>query len=103
MRRDGTTAPGSEPWAGAGGAVAAAAHRLRLQGGSLEAVRKGIAAAGRLDWESPAGRNFRLHLLAQERDAARCVELLEEAAVLADALSESLREAEQELLRQAPA
>lgn len=103
MRGDGTTAPGWEPSADPSGTVAAVAQRLRLQAVSLEEIRAGIAAAGRLDWDSPAGHNFRVYLFAQEGEAARCVELLREAAVLADALSESLRAAEQELLRQAAA
>jgi hypothetical protein len=68
----------------AGASAAALAGRLLQQALALEEVQARAAAVGALEWESPAGWNFREYLAERSRTLGSAAELIRRAARLAD-------------------
>jgi hypothetical protein len=64
--------------------------RLLRQARELEEIRHRAAVVAALDWESPAGRNFRQYLAGRASAVGGAAELLEEAARLAAAYAADL-------------
>ncbi|TDK25277.1 hypothetical protein E2F48_08325 [Arthrobacter crusticola] len=58
--------------------------RLLRQARELEDIRHRAAVVAALDWESPAGRNFRQYLAGRAAAVGAAAELLEQAARLAE-------------------
>jgi hypothetical protein len=64
--------------------------RLLRQARELEEIRHRAAAVAALDWESPAGRNFRQYLAGRAAAVGAAAERLELAARLAEAYAAEL-------------
>jgi hypothetical protein len=88
---DGWEVPGGGSCAAA---AAALAGRLLQQALALEEVQARAAAVGALEWESPAGWNFRDYLADRSRDLGSAAELIRRAARLADLHAADLGAAE---------
>ncbi|CAA9250518.1 MAG: hypothetical protein AVDCRST_MAG83-2593 [uncultured Arthrobacter sp.] len=67
--------------------------RLLRQARELEEIRHRAAAVAALDWESPAGRNFRQYLAGRASAVGSAAELLEQAARLAEVYAAELGDA----------
>ncbi|WP_159620520.1 hypothetical protein [Arthrobacter zhaoguopingii] len=64
--------------------------RLLRQARELEEIRHRAAGVAALDWESPAGRNFRQYLAGRASAVGSAAELLEQAARLAEVYATEL-------------
>lgn len=62
-------------------AVRGFAGLLRVQADVVDAARERLRSAVDIDWESPAGRNFRGYLLDRAASLVTAAALLREAAV----------------------
>ncbi|WP_028281239.1 hypothetical protein [Arthrobacter sp. H5] len=94
MGGQGTTAARCETWAQDSQAVAALAYQVRLHSDSVDEICARLVAVAGIDWESPAGRNFRSYLGERRRSMAEVAGLLRLAAVQLDAHSAALYQAE---------
>ncbi|RJU02471.1 hypothetical protein D6T65_07780 [Arthrobacter frigidicola] len=67
--------------------------RLLRQARELEEIRHRAGAVAAVDWESPAGRNFRLYLAGRASAVGSAAELVEQAARLAEVYAAELGDA----------
>ena len=70
------------------------ARRLRLEAEAVEAVRERLRGAMEIDWESPAGRNFRSYLAERAVAVGVTAFGLRDAAVSLDAYGAALSAAD---------
>ncbi|WP_309071021.1 SgrR family transcriptional regulator [Arthrobacter sp.] len=67
------------------------ARQLRVQAEAIDLVLRRLRAAEHLDWESPAGRNFRSFLGERTTSLVVTTARLREAAVSMDAYGSALQ------------
>lgn len=70
------------------------ARQLRLEAEAVEAVREHLRGAVEIDWESPAGRNFRSYLAERAVAVGVTAFGLRDAAVSLDAYGAALSAAD---------
>jgi hypothetical protein len=70
------------------------ARQLRLEAEAVEAVRERLRGAVEIDWESPAGRNFRSYLAERAVAVGVTAFCLRDAAVSLDAYGAALSAAD---------
>lgn len=66
------------------------ARVLRIQADVIDGVRQRLRAAEQIDWESPAGRNFRSYLAVRTAGLMTTATLVREAAVSMDSYAVQL-------------
>ena len=72
-------------------AVRELARLLRLQADVVDTVRERLRTAEQIDWESPAGRNFRAYLTDRAASLVSTAALVREAAVSMDGYGAALQ------------
>lgn len=74
-------------------AVQDLARQLRLEAEAVESVRERLRGAEGLNWESPAGRNFRSYLAERAVTVAATAAYLREVALSLEAYGAALADA----------
>lgn len=80
-----------EPWAVDSSTVASISSQVLLYAVAIDEVASRLAVAAALDWESPAGRNFRAYLMGQAGGVRRTSEQFRESAARVAAFAATLR------------
>lgn len=88
---NGATGLSCEPWAVDSGTVVALGGLVLLQAEAVESVASRMVEVADLEWESPAGRNYRDYVLIQAGVVRMCGALLRDAATGIESFAATLR------------
>lgn len=80
-----------EPWAIDSGTALALGALVLLQAEAVENVASRMVEVADLEWESPAGRNYRDYVLIQAGGVRLCGALLRDAAIGIESFAATLR------------
>jgi len=83
-----------EPWAVDSSEAAALRSHLLYQAEAVDEIASRMCSVAALDWESPAGRNFRDYVVTQLGGVRQASELLRDAASRVGAFASTLRSLE---------
>lgn len=86
-----TTTAACEPWAVNSSTVTVLADHLRRHAEGLDDVCSRMTGVANLDWDSPAGRNFREYLTFRKNGVLEAAELLRAAAARVEIFAQTLR------------
>ena len=83
-----------EPWAIDSGTAAALSSLVLLQADAVDDIAARMVDVANLEWESPAGRNYREYVLVQAGGVRLCSALMRDAAARIESFAATLRTVE---------